>query len=365
MRNKASIVGSNWNFSKIWNNSLHSIPDRPLMPRNYCYASELQGSYIDRYLKMNAVPMSNVPNDRSLRKFSAGHVFEWIVGMVLTMTGILKQSQLRGEVEMPGLLRVSGRLDFIAGGEVDWAKAKEEVIKVKELFSVSVSDMPPIIFHAIEKILVAMESQFKKNPLKKVVFECKSISSFMSAKIEKTGEPMPHHVLQCQHYLLANKMDEAYLVYISKDDLISYQFSIVNNKETLRLYRDDLKKMTEYYNAGFDKKNPLKLAPPKEPLILFVEGMWRFEKNFKVEYSPYLSMIYQYETPEAYRMAWQYKTSSWNRVFKRCVQGANMTDKNKAAIKDAIQYFPAWDKYVAKAKAAGAFQKQEEESEDE
>jgi hypothetical protein len=177
----------------------------------------------------------------------------------------------------------------------------------------------------------------------------------MSEKVEKTGA-MPHHVLQCVHYLLANKMDEAALVYICKDDLIAQQFQIFNSKETLKMYRDDVKMMTDYYNAS-NFKNPMKTLPPKEPPVLFAEGVWRFEKNFKVEYSNFLELLYQYKTPEAYRMAWQYKVSSWNRVFKRCIQGANMTPKNKEAIADALKYFPAWDKFVAKAKAAGAFEK--------
>jgi len=362
MRNKVSIIGSPWNLSSLWNTALHSVPSRVSQKRDYIYASELGGAYIDRYLKMHNIPMSNIPNDRSLRKFSAGHVFEWIVGMVLTMTGILKQKQLRGEVQLPGLLKVSGRLDFIAGGPVDWNKAREEIKRVQDVFSVSVSDMPPIIFHAIEHILVSMEKQYKANPLKEVVFECKSVSSFMSEKIEKTGA-MSHHVLQCMHYLLANKMDEASLFYICKDDMIGQQFQIVNNKEILKAYRDDVKQMTEYYNAS-NFKDPMKTLPPKEALINFIDGVWRFEKNFKVEYSNYLEIIYGYATPEAYRMAWQYKIAGWNRVFKRAVKGDNITPANKIIIADAIKHFPLWDKYVAKAKAAGAFQKPEEEEEE-
>ena len=109
------ILGTSWRFSKLWNQSLLSIPDKPLIKRNYIFASELGQSYVDRYLKMWATPYTNPPNDRSRRKFSSGHCWEWIVGLVLTMCGILKEKQLRGEVEIPKCLRVSGRLDFIAG----------------------------------------------------------------------------------------------------------------------------------------------------------------------------------------------------------------------------------------------------------
>ena len=122
--------------------------------------------------------------------------------------------------------------------------------------------------------------------------------------------------------------------------------------------------MTKFYNAGFNPKNPQELMPPKEDLVLFEEGVWRFAKNWNVEYSDYLTFLYGYDTPEAYRMAWQYKLSSWNRVFKRCVKGDRMTDKNKEAIADALKHFPNWDKLVAKAKAAGAFQKPDENEDD-
>lgn len=358
-KSPSKIIGSPWGFSSLWNSALHSVPSRISQKRDYMYASELLSAPIDRYLKMHNVPASNPPNDRSLRKFAAGHFFEWVVGMVLTMTGILKQKQLRGEYQIPGLLRVSGRLDFIAGGEIDWEYAKKEVEKVKSMFSVSINDMPPIVLHAIDHILKSMEAQYKRTPLKEVVFECKSVSSFMSDKVERTGA-MPHHVLQCVHYLLANKMDEAALVYISKDDLLSHQFQVFNSRATLKLYKDDVSLMTDYYNAS-NHKNPLKTLPPKEHEVLFVEGMWRFEKNFKVEYSNFLQMLYSYKTPEEYRYKWQYKVTAWNRVFKRIVRGDNITPANKTIIEDMKKHFPEVDKYVAKAKAAGAFQKAEEE----
>lgn len=356
MAKNNQIIGTGWRLDKLWNESLHTIPERPMQPRNYMYASELGGSYIDRYLKMNAVPMTNKPNDRSLRKFSAGHVFEWIVGLVLTMAGVMKAKQLRGEYQIPGCLSVAGRLDFIAGGLVDWDAAEAKVKELQSLFSVSMSDMPPIVFHAVEKILAQFRAQFQNNPLKEVVFECKSVSSFMSDKLDRTGEPMPHHVLQCQHYLLSNEMDEAYLFYISKDDMKAYQFSVVNDKKTLGIYAADAKKMTEYYNAGFDAKKPLRLAPPPEPEVTFDNGTFRFGTNYKVEYSNYLTLLYpQYPTPMAYREFWDSRVASWNRVFKRAATGQNITAKNKEIIDDAIAVFPDWEQKVASAIKAGAF----------
>ena len=363
MPSKSKILGSSWDFSSLWNESLHTIPERVLVPRNYIYASELMGSYIERYLKMNGVVPSNPPNDRSLRKFSAGHVFEWIVGLVLTLTGVLKSRQLRGEYQLNGMLPVAGRLDFIAGGTVDWDAARKEVENIQKLFSVSMSDMPPIVFHAIEKVLASFEAQFKNNPLKEVVFECKSVSSFMSEKLERTNEPMPHHVMQVQHYLLCNGLDEGMLFYVSKDDLLSYQFPVFNDKKTLELYAADVAQMTEYYNQGFNKKNPLKLAPPKDKEVLFDDMTFNFRSNYKVEYSNYLSFVYGYESPMSYRERWDKSVASWNRVFKRCVKRDKMTAANMEVIDDGKKIFPEWDTLVDIARKAGAFKKDDTDGE--
>ena len=308
---------------------------------------------------MNAVPYTNPPNDRSRRKFIAGHLWEFIVSMVLTMTGVLKEKQLRGEVELAGLLKVSGKLDFVAGGLIDWEKARFEIARVQQVFRLTVDEMPPFIFHAIEHILSDMEKRYEKNPLKEVVFECKSVSSFMSERIQRTNTPMPHHVLQCFHYLLSNKMDESLLVYISKDDCIATEFSVPNNKAALRFYMGDVKQMTEYYSAGFNEKKPLAFAPPKENEILFDDVLFRFQMNFRVEYSNYLKMLHGYDTPEDYRLRWQKDVASWNRVFKRCVRQDKMTDMNKTVLKEAVKIFPQWDKYVLKARLEGAFLKPE------
>lgn len=355
MAKSNKIIGTGWRLDNIWNEALHTIPERPLQPRNYIYASELGGAYIDRYLKMNAVPMTNKPNDRSLRKFSAGHTFEWIVGLVLTMAGVLKAKQLRGEFQLPGQLAVAGKFDFIAGGQVDWDAAEAKVKELQSLFSVSLSDMPPIVFHAVEKILARFRGEFQNNPLKEVVFECKSVSSFMSDKLERTNEPMSHHVLQCQHYLLANDMDEAYLFYISKDDMKAYQFSVLNDKKTLARYAADVRQMTEYYNAGFDKKNPTKFAPPMEQEVTFDDATFRFNTNYRIEYSNYLTMLYGYASPMAYREFWDSRVSGWNRVFRRVATGQNITAKNKEIIDDAITVFPDWEQKVSSAIKAGAF----------
>src|SRR4051812_46841359 len=99
--------GPSWGFASVWNQSLEVRADRPLVVRDYVWASEIGGSMLDRYLKMNAVPMSNAPNNRSLRKFQAGDIWEWICALVLKRAGILIETQKKLSYQYPGLLRVS------------------------------------------------------------------------------------------------------------------------------------------------------------------------------------------------------------------------------------------------------------------
>lgn len=362
MKSKIKIIGHQWQFASLWNEALSSLPERPLVKRQHIWASELGGAKVDRYLKMMGHKMSNPPNDRSLRKFAAGHIWEWILGFVLTTTGILKARQLRGEVELPGLLKVSGKLDFIAGGPVDWEKAKADIKQMQQLFSASIGDMPPIIFHAADRIITNMQKKFGSNPLEEVIMEAKTVSSFMSEKIQKSGAPMVHHTLQNLHYVIANKIP-GLLAYVCKDDCIITEFSVLASKPLLKMYHDDVSEMTELIKGA--GKNYLKNLPNKEEEVNFDSKVFRFEKNFYVEYSSYLKFLYNYDTPEQYRMKWQRSVSSWNRTFKRCVTGANMTDLNKKTIAEAKKMFPEWDVYVAKAKAAGAFQSSDENEEDE
>ncbi len=357
---KAKIIGQPWDFTVEWNKALNCVPERPLIKREHCWASELGGSFVDRYLRMNAIPYTNPPNERSRRKFQVGDVFEWIVGMVLTSIGILQQRQIRNEVQLPGLLKVTGKLDYVAGGVVDWEKSLHEINKLKILFSQTNDETPRFISHTIDHVFNAMRKRFSTSTLMEVIFECKSISVRMFEKVEKTGA-MPHHVLQSGHYLIGNNRDItlAKICYISKDDCLMTGFDLQNSKELRAAYKKDVQQMTEYFNAG-NKDKPLKTLPPKEPEVLFDPLMFRFEKNFRVEYSSYLEMLYGYKTPEEFRFKWSKEVSNWNRVFKRCVMGEKMTDKNKAVLSSVAKMWPNWDDYVYKAKSKGVFLKDDE-----
>lgn len=352
----AKILGHQWRVDSIWNEALVAIPERPLQKRDYIWASELGGSFIDRFLKMNAHPMTNPPNDRSKRKFSAGHIWEWIIGMVLTSTGILKRKQLKTEVQLPGLLKVTGRCDFIAGGDVDWDKAAFQVGEIKKLLDVSISEMPPIVLYSIDRIIAEFKKNFSNKPLEEVILESKSVSSFMSERLQKTGKPMDHHVLQILHYMIPNKLP-GNLFYVCKDDCITQQFRVEANRPLLGLYKKDVEQMTGYLNSG--TKPYLKRLPPKEKELLFDPEMYRFQTNFRVEYSSYLKYLYNYDTPEAYRNRWTRSAMAWNRVIKRLAQGKSATPSNKKYMDEMDDAFPDWEKYMLKAKKTGFFDEEE------
>lgn len=357
-KSATKIIGMDWSFSDLMNESIRCLPERPLVKREHIWASEITSDYCSRYLRMHAHAQTNPPNDRSRRKFISGHIFEWIVQLILTMTGVLKEKQLHGTVELPGMLRVTGKLDFIAGGLVDWEKAKAEVETIKKLFAVSIGDMPPIVFHSIERILFRMEQMFTRVPLKEYILECKSVSAFVSDLMEKTQKPRPKHSFQILHYEIANKMNDGQLLYINKDSFYCHQFEVTPTKQLLKEYKTDVAQMTEYIKGS--GKNYLKNQPPKAPEVLFYEDEYRFAKNTECEYSPYLTFLYGYKDFDEFNEKWKKPVASWNRTFKRCVQGANMTALNKAVVDEASRVFPEWDKYVQLAKNTGAFSKPEE-----
>lgn len=364
MSTKAKLQGMEWDFSSLFREAVRSLPQRPIVKRDYLWASELGMDSYSLYLRMHAHVRSNPPGEQAQGKFIMGHFYEWAIGLILTMTGILKAKQLKGEVQLPGLLRVSGKLDFIAGGNVDWVAAREEVKKLQLLFAISMDDMPPIIKHAIDYVLNRMEMMFTRVPLREYIIEVKSCSRMVMNLIVKTGKPLQRQLLQPLHYLLANKnITAAQLLYASKDDGRMEGFVITPTKQLAKTYYDSVKTITDYYNNS--GKNYLKNLPPKESEMLFTQETFTFQKNTNIQYSSYLTFGWpEYKTPEEFGLAWDKVKTSWNRTFKRCVTGAKMTALNTEVIMGAKKLFPEWDKQVELARKSGIFEKPETENEE-
>jgi len=380
-KSAAKLIGMDWNLAQIWEESFRCIPDRPMQQRSRIYASELGGSFHDRYLKMYAHKFSNPYNFRSLGKMMAGKFFEAVVKTILIGTGIYRHEQLKGLIELPNCLPVSGKLDFVAGGQIDWDEAKNRAEKVKQFFGFIFEDLSPFTNHMTDKVLEHFKNVFSYSPLMEKILEVKSVSGFVFGLIKKGNKPRRGHPLQGLHYLLANKhIEKGLLTYISREDVVIQEFDITREKGLLKEYKEDVSTMTAYYNDSIGK-NYLKHIPPKDEEILFEEASYRFVKSNKVEYSPYLTMSYGYKNIDHFKEKWDKQISKWNAAFRRHVlegteiptvrkgQPATYTMKltpaNLDTIKEAKVLFPLWDKFVAKAKASGVFDKPEQDGEDE
>lgn len=323
-----------WSFGQAWNASLENRAEREMKPRTRIWASEIGGSHIDRYLKMKGTTPTNPPNARSLRKFEAGNMMEWVVGLVLKRAGVLIENQEWLSYQYPGLCEVTGKLDFFAGGKPDWEKA---IFEVKSL------GLPEFFDRASSAVINHFSKEYPEG-LNKVVIEVKSCSSFMYDRYEKVG-PLVTHALQTYHYLKAKNMPEGHIVYVSKDDLRMLEFGVLNPSHLEDVYKGDIEAITHYVDT--DTK------PDLEKEVLFDRDTGKFSKNYKIEYSNYLTMLYGYKEPEAYRERWDKKVAGFNRTLGRIVEGKNMTPLNKETILEMQGWFPNYEELIEIAKAKG------------
>jgi len=322
-----------WSMMGIWNESIVvSRSDRKPEPRDYIYASEMGGAFIDRFLKMKGITPTNPPNMRSLRKFSAGHIWEWIIELILRRAGILIASEEHVDYQYKGLLRVAGRLDHLAGGKPDWDKAKSEMEDLH---------LPEVISGVVEDMINHFMNRYP-NGLEIIILEAKSVSSFMFENYLKSGTANPNHKLQLFHYLKSKNLPEGHMVYICKDDCRMIELGIFNPSSVEDDYKEDIKKMTDYFTKD--------IQPELEPLIIFDEMTMKFNYNWKVAYSGYLTMLYGFAEQMEYQDIYSPLASKWTRVFKRVVNGDKMTALNLEVIEETKKVFPDYDKYVDLAK---------------
>jgi hypothetical protein len=308
-----------WSFYQIWNSSLEEgRTERVLEPRQKIWASEMGGSMIDRYLKMTAIPFTNPPNPRSLRKFEAGNIWEAIVGYVLNRAGILQKRQEWLQFQYPNLLPVSGKLDFIAGGKPDYDKAIS-------LISKEFDWLPEFISKATRNIVLKLKEQYPDG-LSDIVLEIKSCSSFMFERYEKLNDASPQHKLQLFHYLKCKTYPEGHIVYISKDDARLLEICINNPSGIEDIYKKDILTLTDYINAGE--------RPPLERPLVYDELLGSFSANWKVGYSNYLTLLYDLKTQKDFDDLYKPTAERWNRVLGRIKEGKDMTANNIEALKE-------------------------------
>jgi len=308
-----------WTFANLWNQSLEEGKgNKVLEPRDRIWASELGGSYIDRYLKMTGVQPSNPPNPRSLRKFEAGNIWEAIVGYVLSRAGILINRQKWISYQYPGLLSVTGKLDFIAGGKPDYEKSIAVI-------SSEFNWLPEFISRATKNIVLNLKEKYP-NGLEKIVLEIKSCSSFMFERYEANQTGSRQHKMQLFHYLKSDFMEEGHLVYVCKDDARLLEVGVLNPSAVETDYHADIEKISGYIQGGEQ--------PPLEKFIIFDEEFKQFSANWKVGYSNYLIHLYKLENQKAFDDLYKPVVERWNRVLGRIAEGKEMTENNLGAIKE-------------------------------
>ena len=320
-----------WTFYNLWNESLEEgRPTRVLEPRQKIWASELGNAYIDRYLKMTGVQPSNPPNPRSLRKFEAGNIWEAIVGYVLRRAGILQARQDWIQYQYDGLLPVSGKLDFIGGGKPDYEKAFSTISKEFDW-------LPEFISRATANIIQSLRVKYPDG-LANIILEIKSCSSFMFEKYEREGNANPQHKLQLFHYLKCKNMPEGHIVYISKDDARMLEVGVLNPSLIEDMYKKDIETISNYVQN--------KIEPPKEKFIIFDKDWGSFSANWKVGYSSYLTLLYNFENQKAFDDIYKPIVERWNRVLQRIIDGKEMTENNQAAISEMAKEGFEIDKIV-------------------
>lgn len=308
-----------WGFASIWNESLEAQKNKkPPEPRDRIWASEIGGAMIDRFLKMKGTPPTNPPNPRSLRKFEAGNIWECIVGYVLKRAGILIDSQEWLKYQYEGLLPVTGKLDFMAGGMPDYDKAIQAV-------RTEFNWLPEFITKATQDIVTTLKQQYP-NGLGKIILEVKSCSAFMFDIYEKKETASPQHRCQNFHYLKCKNMKEGHIVYVSRDDARILEVGVFNPSAVEDVYKGDIETITGYLKSD--------TRPPLEKSLVFDEQMGRFSANWKVGYSQYLTMLYGLKDQMEFDEKNKPIAERWNRVLGRISEGKEMTDNNKTAIEE-------------------------------
>lgn len=307
---------STWGLAKTWNESLEHTAERPLKVRDNLWASELGKSPIDVWLKLRATPLTNPPSVRALRKFEAGNVFEWIVSLILKRAGILKESQRWSSYQYEGLLKVTGKADFIAGGKPDLRMFEEEMARLQ---------LPEVFQRGAEKIVNYLAETYPDG-VDEMPLEIKSVSSFMFESLERKQQSTWIHRLQAYHYLKSENRPKANIVYICRDDLRMMEFPILLGSSVEEEYKEAIERISKYHLANE--------RPPLEDKIIFEEDMGKFARNFNVGYSGYLTMLYGFKTQQEFDDYAMPIVSRWNRVMGRVKNGDKMTEKNEIVLKE-------------------------------
>lgn len=275
---------------------------------------------------MTGVAYTNPPNSRSMRKFMAGDIWEWIVQQVLVKAGIQFTTQDRVRVCYDGLVEVSGKVDFIILGTTNFDRV----------------EIDPNMPEFMQRLTQAIVDKFKGLMFDKCILEVKSLGSFVFEGLLAQDNPKTNHMYQAFIYRKATELP-THIVYVCRDDVRLLQYSIDAIADQLEIeVKKDLEQITHYYRNG--------ITPEKENLILWDAVAQKFTKNWKVEYSNYLSMLYArkkneddaeltpFETPDEYYDWVAPIVAGLNRVVKRIKENKELTKSNLEWLAKATEY---------------------------
>lgn len=309
-------MSDTWGLTKIWNDSLDVDKHRPYEERDYVWASELGGSYYDRYWKMHGHVPTTPPNLRSRRKFQGGNLTEWIVLQILSRAGVLKSTQEYITYE-DGSIRVTGKADFVAGGEI-------QLLSESDL-----QTLPESFADAADTIITQLQESHPEG-LREVNIEVKSCSDMVFDRYQI--KPSPQHALQAFHYAF-NTGRPTLLVYVSRDSFQICEWVIMPNSEKYKkLYFRDLELMEKYLALDEDSVEII-----REPLLVWKAG--KFSSNWKVEYSNYLT-DYGFETPELYGKPAKSFATRLSNVAKKIREEKKLTKINYQTLREGIEFWP-------------------------
>lgn len=256
--------------------------------RDYITFSDLGKPYLDRYFKMKGVEPTNDFDDRVLRIFDAGRVWEFIILRALTLAGILNQKQTYVEIPATtGRLRVMGFLDCTIGGFVNWEDAEKKIEQHLAEYKLSIDN--EIVERKALGIIEGLRKQYPTGNIPEILVEVKSINS-MAFWAHKNRDEQGnflgyiHNKLQMFGYMKATGIKDGILLYQSKDDGVMEEMGLsLGNEEMSRLYNEDVETMSGFYLTN--------TQPPKEDDIVWNDKKKMYEANWRIERSPYLTLI--------------------------------------------------------------------------
>jgi len=300
-----------------WNKVVRPV-DEGVKARDYIGASDIGRPFIDRYLKMEGVTPTNPYPERVLRIFNAGKVIEYIVVRTLAMAGILNKKQ--AWVEVPATkntLRVVGYLDATIGGFPNWDVVRRKIDEHVEEFDLDIDD--DIVADYSTKLVEGMMEEYPNGWQEEMLVEVKSINSMAFHKKgmrDALGNFLgyDHNKLQLYAYLKATKIKNGILLYVSKDDFTMAEVPVSLGDAKLRSeFNRDVRQMTKYYLT--------KEKPPKLEEISYNDKNGKFEINWEVSRSPYLTLIYGYENEDVLEAKNHQLLLDLNRAMKHLGEG--------------------------------------------